>query len=33
MVQVVGGDLREILAHFLGLPQIVGGGEEAAHPV
>lgn len=30
MGKVVDGDLRE-MAHFLGLPQIVCGGEEAAH--
>lgn len=30
VVRVVDGDLRE-MAHFLGLPQIVCGGEEAAH--
>lgn len=30
VVKAVDGDLRE-MAHFLGLPQIVCGGEEAAH--
>lgn len=30
MVRLVDSDLREMV-HFLGLPQIVCGGDEAAH--